>query len=108
MYQHKTIFAVNNELNNMSCKKNLKIMVKIETKNGKSYLGFPVKWEVERIINDQANKSVWWMPWHQAPKKDVTSCEKLRGVANRPRSVDIRMRELTISNVMVSLHEYIV
>ena len=24
MYQHKTIFAVNNELNNMSCKKNLK------------------------------------------------------------------------------------
>ena len=41
MYQHKTIFAVNNELNNMSCKKNLKIMVKIETKNGKSYLGFP-------------------------------------------------------------------
>ncbi len=43
-----------------------------------------------------------------APKKDVTSCEKLRGVANRPRSVDIRMRELTISNVMVSLHEYIV
>ena len=49
MYQHKTIFAVNNELNNMSCKKNLKIMVKIETKNGKSYLGFPVKWEVERI-----------------------------------------------------------
>ena len=36
-----------------------------------------------------------------APKKDVTSCEKLRGVANRHRSVDIRMRELTISNVMV-------
>ncbi len=42
-----------------------------------------------------------------APKKDVTSCEKLRGVANRPRSVDIRMRELTISNVMVSLRKYI-
>ena len=42
-----------------------------------------------------------------APKKDVTSCEKLRGVANRPRSVDIRMRELTISNVMVSHTEYI-
>ena len=40
-----------------------------------------------------------------APKKDVTSCEKLRGVANRHRSVDIRMRELTISNVMVSYNE---
>ena len=43
-----------------------------------------------------------------APKKDVTSCEKLRGVANRHRSVDIRMRELTISNVMVSYNESIV
>ena len=42
-----------------------------------------------------------------APKKDVTSCEKLRGVANRLRSVDIRMRELTVSNVTVSLREYI-
>ena len=29
-----------------------------------------------------------------APKKDVTSCEKLRGEANIPRSADIRMREL--------------
>ena len=42
-----------------------------------------------------------------APKKDVTSCEKLRGAANRPRSADIRMRELTISNVMVLLREQI-
>ena len=48
------------------------------------------------------------MPWHQAPKKDVTSCEKLRGAANEPRSADIRMRELTASNVAVSLHESIV
>ena len=47
------------------------------------------------------------MPWYMAPKKDVTSCEKLRGVANRLRSVDIRMRELTISNFMVSLRKYI-
>ena len=85
MYQHKTIFAVNNELNNMSCKKDLKIMVKIETKNGKSYLGFPEQFgKLRELINDQANKSVWWMPWHQAPKKDVISCEKTRGVANKP------------------------
>ena len=40
-----------------------------------------------------------------APKKDVTSCEKPRGVANEHRSVDIRMRELTASNVAVSLYE---
>ena len=43
-----------------------------------------------------------------APKKDVTSCEKLRGVANRHRSVDIRMRELTVSNDTVSHKESIV
>ena len=27
---------------------------------------------------DQAKKSVGRMPWHQEPKKDVISCEKLR------------------------------
>ena len=42
-----------------------------------------------------------------APKKDVTSCEKLRGAANEHRSADIRMRKLTISNVMVSYTESI-
>ena len=30
-----------------------------------------------------------------APKKDVTSCEKPRGAANKPRNADIRMRKLT-------------
>ena len=45
------------------------------------------------------------MPWYMAPKKDVTSCEKLRGTANRYRSVDVRMRKLTVSNVTVSLNE---
>ena len=43
-----------------------------------------------------------------APKKDVTSCEKLRGDANSLRSADIRMRELTASNVAVSYNESIV
>ena len=32
----------------------------------------------------QANKSTRRMPWHQEPKKDVTSCDKLRGAANKP------------------------
>ena len=43
-----------------------------------------------------------------APKKDVTSCEKLRGTANRYRSVDVRMRKLTVSNVTVLHDESIV
>jgi len=33
------------------------------------------------------------MPRHQAPKKDVASCEKLRGAASGQRTVDIRMGE---------------
>ena len=31
----------------------------------------------------EAKKSVRWMPWLQEAKKDVESCEKLRGTANR-------------------------
>ena len=31
----------------------------------------------------QANKSARGMPWHQEPMKDVISCEKLRGAANK-------------------------
>ena len=43
-----------------------------------------------------------------APKKDVTSCEKLRGGANILRSVDIRMRELNAGNAALSYNEHIV
>ena len=32
---------------------------------------------------DQARKSTGRMPRHQTPKKDVASCEKLRGAASR-------------------------
>ena len=32
---------------------------------------------------DQANKSARGMPWHQEPMKDVISCDKLRGAANK-------------------------
>ena len=39
----------------------------------------------------QAIKSARGMPWHQEPMKDVTSCDKLRGAANRLRSGDFRM-----------------
>ena len=39
----------------------------------------------------QAIKSGGRMTWHQEPKKDVTSCEKLRLGANIHRPADIRM-----------------
>ena len=47
------------------------------------------------------------MPWHWKPKKDVTSCEKLRAGAHIRQSADIRMRELTCGNAQVSLTEHI-
>ena len=53
-----------------------------------------------RIINwifllGQANKSARGMPWHQEPMKDVISCDKLRGAANKLRSGDFRMGKPT-------------
>ena len=37
-----------------------------------------------RLKEDQAKKSTGRMPRHRTPKKDVVSCEKLWGAANRP------------------------
>lgn len=34
--------------------------------------------------NNGTNKGAWGMPWLSEAKKDVTSCEKLRRVANTP------------------------
>ena len=31
----------------------------------------------------QAYKGAQWMPWHQQATKDVVSCDKLRGAANK-------------------------
>ena len=41
----------------------------------------------------EAKKGRRWMPRLSEAKKDVISCEKLRGLANTNRSVDIRMGE---------------
>ena len=37
----------------------------------------------------QASKCTRWMPRHRPAKKDVASCEKLRGAASEHRSGDI-------------------
>ena len=48
-----------------------------------------------RFRRGQANMGARGMPWHQEPMKDVISCEKLRGAANKLRSGDIRMGKPT-------------
>jgi len=47
------------------------------------------------------------MPRHQAPKKDVASCEKPGGAASRHRTRDIRMGEPGGSNVPPRWSEHI-
>ena len=63
------------------------------------YLVFTKKLKQFRELNYkeevQAKKSTGRMPWHQEPKKDVTSCDKPRGAANKLRSGDFRMGKPT-------------
>ena len=47
------------------------------------------------LTTGQAKKSARGMPWHQEPTKDVISCEKPRGAANKLRSGDVRMGKPT-------------
>ena len=42
----------------------------------------PIGLRIKRRKN-QATKSAGWMPRHHTPTKDVVSCEKLRGTANK-------------------------
>ena len=53
-------------------------------------------------------KSIGRMPWHQEPKKDAISCEKLRGGANSLRAADIRMGKPLTGNAVRALNESIV
>ncbi len=57
---------------------------------------------------DQAKKSTGRMPWHQEPKKDVASCEKPWGAANKRRAMDVRMGKPGGGKAPSTLHESIV
>ena len=50
----------------------------------------------------QANKGARGMPWHQEPMKDVISCDKLRGAANKLRSGDFRMGKPTVRYLILN------
>ena len=45
----------------------------------------------QTVFGGQATKGIRWMPRRQEAMKDVVSCDKLRGAANKRRSVDVRM-----------------
>lgn len=46
-------------------------------------------------IKGQIIKGAGRMPWHWEPTKDVISCDKPRGAANKLLSVDFRMGKPT-------------
>jgi hypothetical protein len=52
-----------------------------------------------RQAGGQATKGTRWMPWRQEAKKDVVSCDKLRGAASRRRCADVRMGKPSPSHV---------
>ena len=59
----------------------------------------------ENSLNGQANKGAGRMPWHWEPMKDVISCDKLRGAANKHWSGDFWMRKLTWVHTQVRYTE---
>ena len=52
-------------------------------------------------------KGAKWMPRRILPMKDVEDCDKLRVAVNKLLSGDLRMGQPSMSNVMLSLSEYI-
>ena len=59
------------------------------------------------VFYGQATKGVRWMPRQREAMKDVVSCEKLRGAANRLRSGDVRMGKPGRGNALSLCGEYI-
>ena len=96
-----------------------RILTHLDNCTGKEETGRPVatddgrpesvgSWSQEKRRKNQAKKSTGWMPRRQPPKKDVASCEKLRGAASKHRSADIRMGEPIQRKVWIPTDEHIV
>ena len=78
----------------------LKETQKNEQKDKTHIMSTHTTWSSKKKTAKKVTKGVWGMPWLSEAKKDVISCDKLRGGANNLRSVDFRMGE-PISNDMV-------
>ena len=67
----------------LSESKNARDVTTIHRENQKSFKNnSPKDRFIARAAKGQVTKSIRWMPWHWEPKKDVTSCDKLRAGAN--------------------------
>jgi hypothetical protein len=53
-----------------------------EQDSGRFFDILAIKEKLVRLYSRKVKKGAWRMPWLSEAKKDVTSCEKLRGGAN--------------------------
>ena len=60
-----------------------------------------------KSMHKKVLKGTKWMPRRILPMKDVEDCDKLRVAVNKLLSGDLRMGKPSMSNVMLSLSEYI-
>ena len=82
-------------IDNCKLKYITKMRVKTNFLKETNFTGLKQKHWKTNANKGQVRKSIRWMPWHQEPTKDVTSCDKRRGRANIYRSVDVRMGKPT-------------
>lgn len=69
----------------------LKLGVSKRASHAKSVVSFKGDSSSYKTVSVQATKGCWWMPWHHKAKKDVLTCEKLRGAGKKRRTGDVRM-----------------
>ena len=97
----ETKIIVSSFLRNITISKGKVTIIFVGKRESRGYKPF----SRENSLNGQANKGAGRMPWHWEPMKDVISCDKLRGAANKHWSGDFWMRKLTWVHTQVRYTE---
>ena len=96
----ETKIIVSSFLRNIAISKGRVTIIFVGKRESRGYQMF-----LKERLKGQANKGAGRMPWHWEPMKDVISCDKLRGAANKHWSGDLWMRKLTWVHTQVRYTE---
>ena len=96
----ETKIIVSSFLRNITISKGRVTIIFVGKRESRGYQMF-----LKERLKGQANKGAGRMPWHWEPMKDVISCDKLRGAANKHWSGDLWMRKLTWVHTQVRYTE---
>ena len=96
----ETKIIVSSFLRNITISKGRVTIIFVGKRESRGYQMF-----LKERLKGQANKGAGRMPWHWEPMKDVISCDKLRGAANKHWSGDFWMRKLTWVHTQVRYTE---